>query len=175
MQGIPLAGVKDIVQRSLKARCAVALAVQVADELFCQRGSGVPPGNSIAPHAQPAYILHHVQQKGPGSIPLPVKPGLPVGVRIGVEPRVAALTREAEGQPLLRKPRQRQTVAVVEVPPRRRQAEDRFALRRRPHGVVRVRAEPVQPADHRRKPQQQRPVQRKHSSTRHKKPPFPAR
>ena len=163
MQCIPLAGVKNIVQRSLKARCAVALAVQVADELFCQRGSGVPPGNGIAPHAQSTYILHHVQQKGSGSIPLPVKPGLPVGVRIGVEPRVAALTREAEGQPALGKPRQRQTAAVVKVSPRRRQAEDRFALRRRPHGVLRVRAEPVQPADHRRKPQQQRPVQRKHS------------
>ena len=78
-----------------------------------QRGGGVPPGHSIAPHAQPAYILHHVQQEGPGSIPLPVKPGLTVGVRIGVEPRVAALTREAEGQPALRDARQRQTAAVA--------------------------------------------------------------
>ena len=168
------AGGKDVVQRRFEARRAAALAVQIADEMFRQRGGGVPPGHSIAPHAQPPHILRHLQQEGPGGVPLPVEHRLPVSVRVGVEPRITALPREAEGQPLLRKPRQRQAVAVVEVPPRRRQAQDGLALRRCPRCVSGVRAEPVQPADHRRKPQQKRPIQRKHPPARHKTAPFPA-
>ena len=165
------AGGKDVVQRRFEARRAAALAVQIADEMLRQRGGGVPPGHSIAPHAQPSHILRHLQQEGPGGVPLPVEHRLSVSVRVGVEPRITALPREAEGQPLLRKPRQRQAVAVVEVPPRRRQAQDGLALRRRPRCVSGVRAEPVQPADHRRKPQQKRPIQRKHPPARHKQPP----
>ena len=63
---------------------------------------------------------------------------------------------------------------IIKIAPPGGQVEGDHALRRRPGPVGRVGAEPVQTADHRRKAEQQGPIQGQHPFAGHENAPSPA-
>ena len=63
---------------------------------------------------------------------------------------------------------------IIKIAPPGGQVEGDHALRRRPGPIGRVGAEPVQAADHRRKAEQQGPIQDQHPFAGHENAPSPA-
>ena len=155
------------VESSFQPGHTVALAVEIPQQRCRQRGVAVPPRHRIAPHPQRRDVLPHVQQKRPGCVPLLVELRLPGGFGQGVQAGVAALPRQAEGQPAAAHAREQAAIAIVEVAPPGRERQPGSALGFRPGRVGAVGAEPEQAAQQYREGAEKGGVQRQHPATAH--------
>ena len=117
------------------------------------------PGHPIAVQPQARHVPADFQQEGGGGVAPLVQNPLAGGVRRVIQPDVAALPRQAEGIPGGFDPRQGEAVAVIEAAPPGGQGQGDGALALGPGGVAGIAGGEVEPAQHHREGQHQRPIQ----------------
>ena len=172
-QGVPFpAAGQQGVKGRFQSGGPFSLAIPAADQLDGQRRVRIPTFHRPAQDSQRRDIPVHFQQKGGRRIPLPVEFRLPGGIGIREQPGIAVLPRDAERHPSGGQPGQALAAAIVEVAPPGGQGQGHCTLGRRPGRIHRVGADPEQPADHHRKPEDQRPVQSQHPPAGHETAPF---
>ena len=174
-QGIPRpAAGEQIIKGGFQPGGTVALAIEIPQQLHCQRGGRASPCRWPAGNAQRGNIPVHFQQKRGCGVPLLVERRLPGGIGVGEQAGIAALPGHAEGHPAGGLPREELAPVIIKIAPPSWQVEGDHALRRRPGPIGRVGAEPVQAADHRRKAEQQGSIQDQHPFAGHENAPSPA-
>ena len=146
------------VQSGLQPGHPAALAVQIADQVLAERDGAVAPGCRVGVHPQPADVPADLQQERGGGVPPLVQRGLAGGAGGVVEADVAVLPGQAEGVPGLFQAGEGQAAAIVKAAPPGRQPQGDGALVRGTGRVAGVAGRQIQPAQHHRKPRQQRRI-----------------
>ena len=168
---LPGAG-KRRIKRGFQPGGSPAVAVHIPDELHSQRRGRIAHGHRPAGNAQRRNIAVHREQERRDCVSFLVQQRLPSRIGTGKEPGIVSPAGHTERHPLCAKARQKMALAVVEIAPPRRECQRHHALRRRAGCIVRVGAQPVQPADHRRKTPHQQRIQRQHPPSGHENAPF---
>ena len=108
---------EQILQRCLQPCDAVPLAIEIAQQGRRQRGIPIAARDGIAPRAHCRDIPRHLHQKRPGGVPFLVEHCLTGLAGIRVKFCVASLPGQTKRQPLLPKPGEQVTIAIVKIAP----------------------------------------------------------
>ena len=108
---------KQILQRCLQPCDAVPLAIEIAQQGRRQRCIPIAARDGIAPRAHCRDIPRHLYQKRPGGVPFLVEHCLTGLAGIRVKFCVASLPGQTKRQPLLPKPGEQVTIAIVKMAP----------------------------------------------------------